>query len=69
MSIIAQALLALIANAPQIIQETTAAYNAVKADLSETDQQAIDAALASAQLQDATATEAADKALSDAENR
>lgn len=60
---IAQAFITLITNAPAIINETIAAYNAIKSDLSETDQTAIDQALATAQSQDAQATATADTAL------
>ena len=66
MSEIATAILALIANAPQAISEVTSLYNAVKSDLSDTDQASIDAALAAAQSDDAAATAAADAALTTA---
>ena len=69
MSEIATAIIALITNAPQIINETISLYNAVRSDLSETDQQAIDAALASSQATDAQATATADAALDAAANR
>jgi hypothetical protein len=56
----AQLILALLSQAPQAITEITALYNAVKSDISATDQQQIDAALASAQQSDAAATAQAD---------
>lgn len=66
---IATAILALLQYAPSAISEITSLYNAVKGDLSATDQATIDAALAAAIANDATATAAADQALSDAANR
>lgn len=64
MPVIVTSILGLIQYAPQAISEITALYNAVKSDLSATDQAQIDAALAGAQSQDAQATAAADAALS-----
>ena len=69
MPTLVEALLAIIKYAPGAITEATQLYNAVKADLSETDIQKIDAALADAQAQDAAATLAADKALDPAAQR
>ncbi len=66
---IAEAILALIQFAPAAISEITSVYNAVKGDLSETDQVTIDNALTQAQAADAQATAKADSALSDAANR
>ena len=67
--IVLQAILALIQNAPQVINETTALYTAIKGDLSATDQATIDAALADAQSADALATKQADEALDAASKR
>lgn len=66
MPAIALSILSLLQYAPQAITEITAVYNAVKGDLSATDQATIDAALAAAQIGDAQATAAADAALSQA---
>lgn len=66
---IAEAILALIQFAPAAISEVTAVYNAVKGDLSATDQATIDQALANAQSADAAATKAADDALDAASKR
>ncbi len=66
---IAEAILALIQFAPAAISEITAVYNAVKGDLSQTDQIAIDNALTQAQAADAQATAKADSALDQAANR
>lgn len=69
---IAQALLKIIALAPQlpaVISEAETIYAEVKSALSATDQAAIDAALASAKASDAAATAAADAALTDAEKQ
>ncbi len=66
---IATALLAIIQNAPFLINEATTLYQAVKGSLSATDISQIDAALAAAQAADATATAKADAALDDAANR
>lgn len=68
-AIIVQALLALIQNAPAAISEIKNLYGAVKTDLSSDDQATIDAALASAQTNDAAATAAADSALDAASKR
>ena len=56
----AQIILLLLQQAPQAISEITTLYNAVKGDLSATDRQQIDAALAVAQQSDAAATAQAD---------
>lgn len=69
MPAIALSLLSLLQYAPQAIAEITAVYNAVKGDLSATDQQTIDSALANAIAQDAAATNAADQALDQAAKR
>lgn len=61
---LAQIILALISAAPGAISEIINLYNAVKDDLSTTDQTTIDAALKAAQADDAQATAAADAALS-----
>lgn len=66
---IATAILALIQYAPAAISEITALYNAVKGDLSATDQATIDQALANAIASDAQATAAADQALDQASGR
>lgn len=63
MGSIASIILAAIQVAPQAIPEIIALYNAVKGDISETDQQSIDNALAAAQQADAVATAEADAAL------
>jgi hypothetical protein len=63
---IVTALLAIIQNAPFLINEATALYQAVKNDLSASDIDQIDAALATAQAADAAATVKADVALDDA---
>ena len=60
---LAQIILALIAAAPGAITEIINLYNAVKGDLSATDQAQIDAALKNAQTDDAQATAEADAAL------
>lgn len=69
MPVIVQSILALLQYAPAAITEITAVYNAVKGDLSATDQATIDQALAEAQTADAAATAAADTALDDASKR
>lgn len=69
MPVLVTSLLGLIQYAPQAITEITAVYNAVKGDLSATDQATIDSALAAAIANDAAATSAADQALSDASKR
>ncbi len=66
---ITTALLAIIQNAPFLINEATTLYQAVKGSLSATDIDQIDAALRSAQLADAEATARADAALDDAAKR
>lgn len=69
MPAIALSLLSLLQYAPSALAEITAVYNAVKGDLSATDQATIDAALAAAIANDAQATAAAGQALSDASKR
>lgn len=69
MPTIALSLLSLLQYAPQAISEITAIYNAVKGDLSATDQATIDTALKAAQDADVIATTNADKALDDASKR
>lgn len=69
MPAIALSLLSLLQYAPSAITEITAVYNAVKGDLSATDQATIDAALAAAIANDMQATASADQALSDASKR
>lgn len=69
MPAIALSLLSLLQYAPSAITEITAVYNAVKSDLSATDQATIDAALAASIANDAQATASADQALSDASKR
>lgn len=69
MPAIALSLLSLLQYAPQALAEITAVYNAIKGDLSATDQATIDAALANAIAQDAQATNAADQALDQAAKR
>ena len=66
MPVIVTSILSLIQYAPQAITEITALYNAIKSDLSASDQETIDAALAAAQAADATATAEADAALDQA---
>ena len=66
---IAELILSLIQVAPSAINEITSLYNAVKGDLSATDQAAIDAALLAAQNADWAATQAADDALEQAAKR
>ena len=68
-AIIAQAILALIQNAPTAINEISNLYNVVKTDLSSTDQATIDAALKTAQDNDAAATARADAAADAAAGR
>lgn len=60
---LAAAILAIIQNAPFLINEATTLYQAVKADLSPSEIDQIDAALASAVAADAAATAKADAAL------
>jgi hypothetical protein len=62
-------LLTLIQFVPGAISEVTALYNAIKGDLSATDQATIDAALAAAQTDDSASTAKADVALDDAAKR
>lgn len=69
MSNLASLILTAIQVAPQAITEIIALYNAVKGDISETDQQTIDNELAAAQQADATATADADAALGAASTR
>ena len=69
MPVIVTSILGLLQYAPQAISEITAVYNAVKSDMSATDQQTIDAALAKAIQADADATAQADAALDAAANR
>ncbi len=69
MPVIVTSLLSLIQYAPQAIAEIQAVYNAIKGDLSATDQATIDAALKAAQDSDAAATVAADAALNQAAGR
>lgn len=69
MPAIALSLLSLLQYAPQALTEIQAVYDAVKGDLSATDQATIDAALSAAITNDAAATNAADQALSDASKR
>lgn len=66
MPVIVSSILSLIQYAPAAISEITALYEAIKSDISETDQATIDAALAAAQQSDAAATAAADTALDNA---
>lgn len=69
MPVIVTSILGLLQYAPQAITEITAVYNAVKSDLSATDQAQIDSALAAAIQADKTATDAADTALTAASQR
>lgn len=66
---IAEAIIAIVTNAPSLIQEATVLYNAVKTSLSSDDQATIDAALAAAIASDAAATAKADQALDAASGR
>ena len=66
---IAQLILGLLQAAPAAIHEITAVYDAVKGDLSATDQASIDSALAKAIQADADATAAAGIALDAAAKR
>lgn len=66
---IATAILAILQYAPQVYSEVQSIYNAVKGDMSATDQATIDAALLAAQDSDALATMQADAALDDAAKR
>lgn len=60
---VATAILAIIQNAPFLINEATTLYQAIKGDLSATEIDQIDAALATAQAADAASTAKADTAL------
>lgn len=66
---IAAAILAIIQNAPFLINEATTLYQAVKGDLSASDISQIDAALQAAKDADWAATQKADDALEDASKR
>lgn len=66
---IAEALIAILASAPQLINEATVLYSAIKHGLSAEDQATIDAALAAAKLSDLAATARADDALEAAAKR
>ena len=59
----------LIKNAPELYTATVDLYHKVKGDLSETDQAAIEKALADAQANDAKETAQADTALTDAASK
>lgn len=63
LSTIGTAILSIIQNAPTMISEAETLYTAFKNDFTNEDQAAIDAALASAQTGDSTATANADTAL------
>jgi hypothetical protein len=60
---IAEAIIAILSQAPTLVAEATTLYTAVKSSLSLTDQAAVDAALAKAIASDANATAQADAAL------
>ena len=66
MPVIVTSILSLIQYAPAAISEITTLYEAIKGDISATDQATIDAALAAAQQNDAEATLKADAALDQA---
>ena len=66
---IAELILSLIQVAPSALNGITSLYNAVKGDLSSTDQAAIDAALLAAQNADWAATQKADDELDAAAKR
>ncbi len=66
---IAEALVAILANAPALVNEATVLYNAVKGSLSSDDQATVDAALAAAIESDSAATAKADAALDAASKR
>lgn len=66
---IATAILAILQNAPFLFNEAATLYQAVKGDLSNTEIDQIDAALAQARAADAAATSKADAALDAAANR
>jgi hypothetical protein len=69
MPTIAASILSLITQAPAAINAISSVYQVIRADLSLTDQDAIDKALAAAIAGDAAATKAADKALDEASRR
>lgn len=66
---IAEALIAILTNAPALINEATVLYNAVKGSLSSDDMATVDAALAAAKTSDLAATKRADDALEAAAKR
>lgn len=66
---IAEAIIAIITNAPTLIAEATTLYNAVKHSLSSEDQATVDQALAAAIASDAAATAKANAALDAAAKR
>lgn len=66
---IAEAILAIIQSAPFLINEATTLYEAIRGDLSATEIDQIDEALAKAQAADAAATAKADAALDAAAKR
>lgn len=66
---IAEAIIAILTNAPALINEATVLYNAVKSSLSSDDQATVDAALAAAKASDWAATQRADEALEAAAKR
>lgn len=66
---IAEAVIAILTNAPMLINEATILYNAVRHSLSSGDQAMVDAALAAAQASDWAATQRADDALEAAAKR
>lgn len=66
---IAEALVAILTNAPFLIKEATVLYNSVRGSLSSSDQATVDAALAAAQASDWAATAKADDALEAASKR
>lgn len=69
MPVIVTSILSLLTYAPQAYTEIKAVYDAVKSDMSATDQQTIDNALAAAIQADKTATDAADIVLDAASQR
>lgn len=66
---VVEAILAILQAAPQLYNEATTLWNAVKADQSPEDQATVDAALAKAQADDLAGTNAADQALDAAAKR
>lgn len=66
---IAEALIAILANAPTLIQEVSVLYSAVRTSLSSDDQATVDAALAAVIASDAAATARANTALEAAAKR